>query len=262
MSQPNRTKINQLLTSWPNGTVSACSWLHQKGFGYDLINLYRRSCWLYSVGRGAVARVGDQLDWTGGLYAIQKQLNLPIHVGGRTALEMRGYAHFVPLGKGRRGVYLYGAPRTRLPAWFCEHEWDVKVRYVTTNLFSKETTLGLTKEEMGAYSITISAPERAIMETLHLVPEKQSFEGAKLLFEGLTTLRPNLVQSLKEQCGSIKVKRLFMHLAEKSNHAWVAKVNQSQLDFGKGKRMIVRDGHLDSKYQITVPTVSRAEEGV
>ncbi len=37
--------------------------------------------------------------------------------------------------------------------------------------------------------------------------------------EGLTTLRPRLIQSLLEQCRSVKVKRLFTVLAEACNHA-------------------------------------------
>lgn len=259
MAHLNKTKINQLLTNWPNGTVSVCAWLHRQGFGYDLLSLYRRSGWLCPMGRGAVARVGDKVDWTGGLYAIQEQLRLCIHAGAKTALEMQGYAHFLPLGKGRR-VFLFGTRGVRPPAWFRQYGWDVNPSYTTTNLFGREAGLCLTKKEMGAYSITLSSPERAIMETLHLVPRRESFEGARLLFEGLTTLRPKLVQRLLEQCRSIKVKRLFMFLAEKANHAWVARLDQSKLNFGEGKRLIVKGGHLDLKYKITVPIISEAEE--
>jgi hypothetical protein len=71
--------------------------------------------------------------------------------------------------------------------------------------------------------------------------------------ESLTTLRPGLVQSLLEQCRSVKVKRLFMFLAEHHNHAWVERLDLSKVDFGKGKRMIVKGGRFDAKYRITVP---------
>ena len=203
--------------------------------------------------------MGDKVDWTGGLYAIQEQLGLLIHIGGKTALEMHGYAHFLPLGKGRK-VFLFGAPLLRPPAWFMRHGWDVKPIYATTTLFGKDAELGLTKKEMGAYSITLSSPERAIMEILNLVPKQASFEEARLLFGGLTTLRPQLAQKLLERCNSIKVTRLFMFLAEKFNHAWTAKLETSKLNFGEGKRMIVKGGHLDLKYKITVPAISEAEE--
>ena len=71
--------------------------------------------------------------------------------------------------------------------------------------------------------------------------------------EGLTTLRPQVVQALLKQCASVKVKRLFMVAAESCQHSWVKKLNLSKVDFGKGKRMLVKGGRLDSKYNITVP---------
>ena len=71
--------------------------------------------------------------------------------------------------------------------------------------------------------------------------------------EALTNLRPRLVQSLLEQCASVKVKRLFMYLAEACGHTWVKKLDLSKVSFGKGKRMIVKGGRWDPKYSITVP---------
>jgi len=85
------------------------------------------------------------------------------------------------------------------------------------------------------------------------VPKEESYEEAKLLMEGLTTLRPRVVQTLLEHCASVKVKRLFMVLAEGCRHAWVKKLDLSKVDFGKGKRMLVRGGRFDSIYNITVP---------
>ena len=58
--------------------------------------------------RNSGARAGDRVDWIGGVYALQQQLRLPIHIGGKTALEMQGYAHFLPLGKGQF-VWLFGS---------------------------------------------------------------------------------------------------------------------------------------------------------
>lgn len=40
------------------------------------------------------------------------------------------------------------------------------------------------------------------------------------LMEGLNNLRPNQVQDLLEKCESVKVKRLFLYLAEKAGHEW------------------------------------------
>src|SRR5437870_2492368 len=128
-------KINKLLTHWPANAVYVSSWLHKEGYSYSLLKRYRKGGWLSSVGRGAVARVGDHVDWLGGVYAIQYQLGLSIYVGGKTALELKGYAHFLPLGKGRH-VYLFGRYPEQLPSWFEEYKWDVKPRYVFSRLFS------------------------------------------------------------------------------------------------------------------------------
>jgi Transcriptional regulator, AbiEi antitoxin, Type IV TA system len=92
-----------------------------------------------------------------------------------------------------------------------------------------------------------------MLEVLYEVPRRELYEEATLLMEGLTTLRPRLVQTLLEHCTSVKVKRLFMVLAERCNHAWVNKLDLSHVEFGKGKRMLLKGGRFDSKYRITVP---------
>jgi hypothetical protein len=70
--------------------------------------------------------------------------------------------------------------------------------------------------------------------------------------ESLVTLRPEVVQKLLEMCRFVKVKRLFMYMAEKHRYPWVEKLDLSGIDFGKGKRRIVSGGELDPKYLITV----------
>ncbi len=252
MASGSSSKINQLLKIWPSGAVAVLPWLEKQGVYQQLVHEYEKTSWVRRVGRGAYARAGDKVEWTGGLYALQEQLGLPIHVGGKTALHMQGYAHFLPMGKGTT-VTLFGRPDVKLPMWFKQYRWGVKVRYTATNLFTSDTGQGLTTREMGFYAVSVSAPERAMMEILYGVPKEESYEEAKLLMEGLTTLRPRVVQTLLEHCASVKVKRLFMVLAEGCRHAWVKKLDLSKVDFGKGKRMLVRGGRFDSKYNITVP---------
>ncbi len=251
MTSVPRSKLNQLLRAWPLGTVAVTRWLKAQGAYQQLVYEYEKSGWISRVGQGAYVRAGDTVEWSGGLYALQEQLKLPVHVGAKTALQMQGYAHFLPMGMSR-SVSLFGTSGTRMPAWFRKYDWGVELRCTTTNLFADVPEAGLTKKELATYTATISAPERAIMEVLYFVPMEESFEEASLLMESLTTLRPRLVQSLLEQCGSIKVKRLFMFLAEASNHIWVKELELSKVDFGKGKRMVVKGGRLDTKYNITV----------
>jgi Transcriptional regulator, AbiEi antitoxin, Type IV TA system len=85
------------------------------------------------------------------------------------------------------------------------------------------------------------------------VPHGQSIEEAWLLMEGLVSLRPRLLQSLLAACNSIKVRRLFLYLAEQHHHSWFQRLNVDALDLGKGNRAITPGGRLDPKYLITVP---------
>ena len=246
-----RTKLNQLLTSWPRGTVASSTWLAELKISRQHVDQYRKSRWVYSVGRGAVARTGEKVAWTGGLYAIQKQLGLRIHVGARTALNLLGHAHYLRLGS--EVVFLFGSASTKLPTWFKKYEWGNRIHFVSTNLFPAELQLGFLEKEQGDFTIQIATPERAILEALYLIPQHQGFDEVQKIFDSLTTLRPDVLQTLLQRCTSIKVKRLFFYFAEKSNYSWFKKLDPSKIDLGKGKRVIVTNGKLDKKYLITVP---------
>ena len=64
------------------------------------------------------------------------------------------------------------------------------------------------------WSLRSSTPERAILEVLSEVDETPaSFSFAAGLFEGLTTLRPGVVNSLLQCCVHNKAKQLFLFLA-------------------------------------------------
>lgn len=252
MTCDKRDILNHLLRKWPAGSVAVSAWLQSQGAYQQLMHGYEKNGWVRRIGRGAYVRAGDVFDWSGGVYAIQKQLVLPVHVADKTALQLQGYAHFLPLGQGGT-LSLFGLPGTRLPAWFQRYDWGVDLRYTTAMLYANKGGMGLTERESGRLTVQFSTPERAIMEFLYFVPNQESFEEAGLLMEGLTTLRPGIVQHLLEQCCSIKVKRLFMFLAEKSQHPWLKKLDQSRINFGKGKRVIVKGGRLDTEYNITVP---------
>jgi hypothetical protein len=96
-------------------------------------------------------------------------------------------------------------------------------------------------------------PERAFLELLDEVPKHETFHQADILMEGLRNLSPRRLQTLLCACKSVKVKRLFFWFAERHNHAWLQKLDQSAIDLGQGKRMLVRGGRFDAKYNITVP---------
>jgi hypothetical protein len=63
------SKLNSLLTNWPQGAVYTATWLAQQGFSSSAIAGYCQSNWLRSISRGAFVKVGDTSDWVGGLWA-------------------------------------------------------------------------------------------------------------------------------------------------------------------------------------------------
>ena len=257
MSTPNRSKLNQLITENKRGIVFTSDFLGKKGYSNDLIKRYRRSGWLDAVGRGAYKIKHDKLDWIGGVFTLQNQLALSVHPGGKTALLLKGYSHYAKLRDHE--VFLYGQPREKLPAWFREYDWGVAVTYRTSNLFPGSLKAGLLDFPDPGFTITISSPERAAFEMLNNVPVKQSFDEALKIMESLTTLRPDVVQDLLLHCNSVKVKRLFLYLAEYCRHHWFSRLNFDGINLGSGNREIYAGGQLDKKYKITVPKTIQEE---
>lgn len=65
-----------------------------------------------------------------------------------------------------------------------------------------------------------------------------------------------MVQSLLEACASVKMNRLFLHLAEKHAHPWFKQLDLTKVSLGSGKRVLFTGGRLDPKYLITVPAAA------
>jgi hypothetical protein len=59
-----------------------------------------------------------------------------------------------------------------------------------------------------------------------------------------------------ENCSSIKVKRIFLYLAETQKHGWYDFIDQKNIGLGSGKRVINPSGKLDKKYSIVIDDLS------
>lgn len=250
-------KINQILQEWPPGTVITSSWLKEKGVYKQLADIYQSSGWIERIGRGAYKRKGDKVTWEGGLYALQQLENLSVHVGGKTALELQGYGHYIKM-TSRDQVILWKTPEVRLPSWFKNYNWKVQLEVRSATLFSGEVD-ALSDTIVEQIEVRISSAEQAILEYLYDVPKQEGFDEANYIMEGLASLRPKVLQQLLEACNSVRVKRLFMYMAEFHHHSWFTRLDPSKIDFGKGKREIMKGGKLDKKYKIVVPELSRED---
>ena len=248
MSTAKVSKLNHLLNSHPPGIVLLSSWMTGQGYSHDLQQRYKKSNWLKSIGTGAFIRSNDKVGYEGAIYALQEQNGFTVHPGGRTALSLLGKAHYLELSAGR--VVLFGSRGEKLPTWFKNHDWGVKADYHETSFLPQD--LGLTKVELSNFSIKVSSAARAIMECLHLAPQRQGLMECFELMEGLNNLVPKHVQTLLENCRSVKVKRLFLYMAEKADHNWFKHLDLKTVDLGKGKRSVVKSGVFIDKYGITV----------
>ena len=244
------------MRSTPIGVVLLSSWLTSQGYNLDLQKRYKKSHWLESIGSGASIRSGDDVDYLGGLYALQTQAGFSIHVAGRTALALLGRAHYINMNAQR--AVLIGAYKEVLPSWFKKKDWGMQIHYYSTSFLSAD--LGLIEFEHKSFSILVSSPARAILECLYLAPKHQELFECYELMEGMNDLRPKMVQELLENCSSIKVKRLFLYLTEKFSHPWFEFLDLSRIDLGSGKQSIVRNGVYIDRYKITVAKEFEANE--
>ena len=264
--------LNHLEKQLPEGLLVTSSWLIRHGYSRQLLSHYVRTGWLRQPTRGVYQRPRGSLSWQQIVISLQTVLKEPLVVGGRTALEIQGYAHY--LRQSMKEVYLYGPGLP--PNWL--NRLPGKDHFIFRNsgrLFSAEADqrsfknlikgvkaqpsrgadAGFLVQPWGEWDwgLVLSTPERAILELLDELPGRESFEQADKLMEGLSNLSPQRLQKLLTRCRSIKVKRLFFFFADRHQHAWLKRIDRAAVDLGKGKRMLVKGGKLDRAYQITVP---------
>jgi len=284
VTEENTTKLNWLQHHLPEGLLADAGWLERHGYSSPLRHQYVARGWLEQPAHGVYRRPTGKLAaghdegrlrWEHVVISLQTLLETPVIVGGRTAIELQGFAHYLTSG-GPREIHLYGDRKP--PGWVFKLSLEARIVSHTKTLFRNDpVTRGLgsvspnvctgesavidplhgslTRQPWGPWDwpLTLSTPERAILELLDEVPQRETFHQADMLMEGLRTLSPRRLQKLLADCRSVKVKRLFLWFAERHNHAWLKHLDRDAIDLGKGKRMLVRGGKLDPKYQITVP---------
>jgi len=244
-------RLRDLICQWPSGAVYTQIYLTKAGYSADLVKSYRKAGWIERVGTGAFKRCGDTVDWMGGMYAVQQQLGIRVHAGGRTALALQGYAHYGRMKED--AAYLFGSHTVRLPKWFKVRDWGIKLNYKRTIFLPYDMDESFTEYRHRGVTIRISSLERAIIEVVYLTPSEHGFDEAQKLMELLAALRPRVIQSLLERCDSVRTKRLFLYLAEKADHPWFRRLDVGAIDLGSGNRMLVEGGKLNRKYMISVP---------
>lgn len=271
MTVRNRNKLNRLDRDLPEGLLVDAGWLEERGYSRSLRSQYVSAGWLEQPARGVFRRPRGHLGWEQVVISMQVLLGLSVSVGGRSALELQGFAHYLPHSVSV--IHLYSD--VKLPGWL--EKLPLDTRFVVHNRArllpavdvgdrlslesgdgaSSETSLpgALRIEHWGQWRwpLVMATPERAILELLDELPGNESFHNADMVMEGLASLSPRRLQPLLEQCRSVKVKRLFFFFADRHKHRWLARIDRDRIDLGSGKRMLVKGGKLDPTYQITIP---------
>jgi len=249
MTTHNDTKLKKLFKLlYPNNVITS-SLLDSNGISRHLRRYYQESGWIEPIGRGAYKKPGDTIEWQAGVNALQNQLNIRVHVGGLTALALHGFSHYFRISK--ETLYLFSQLQIRLPQWFMDYNWKVDL-FLKTTSFLPETG-GIKEMDIKEIKINVSTPERAIFEYLYLAPQHADLVECYQVLEGLVNLKPKLLNDLLIACNSIKVKRIFLYMAEKANHQWFQFLKLDIIDIGIGDRMIIENGVYNSKYKITIP---------
>lgn len=261
MSLPKKDKLNVLQNVLPEGALVPSHWLQQQGYSKQLIYKYVKNGWLIRVGSGAYARPGTELSWQGAVASLQHTVDTTWHVGGESALNLQGHAHYLRL-RSEGPVHLYG--RGAIPAWIRTLPLGEELVFHSRRLFAEHALAMELRTWPGPirkWPLTIAEPERAILEMLPGVHDEFSFTHAAELMQGLTTLRPERVTEMLAACTHIKAKRLFLFLADYYQHPWLDRVEVKRVNLGSGKRSVVQGGKLDMTYFITVPEAFYARPG-
>lgn len=273
VTRQSSSTLNRLISELPEGLVVDSAWLAQRGISSGLRSYYVKSGWLEQPVRGVYRRPRGPLSWEQVVISLQTILGQKsLVVGGRTALALEGFEHYISAEVAT--VHLYGPEsppswlqKLKLPQRFVFHnsrrlfkEEEIGVAGVASEEPEPGATKGITGLSMKTlpwgqwdWPLTISRPERAILELLDELPDRESFHQADMIMQGAATLSPKRLQVLLEECQSVKVKRLFFFFADRHQHAWLRHLDKDTVDLGSGKRMLVRGGKLDPDYLITVP---------
>ncbi len=248
-TKPNTHRLEEIL---PDGQVINRKWLLKKGFARTTVDYYVRSGKLESVGRGAYRRPGPPLKWEHIFYSLQ-ELGFKLHIGAQSALDMQGFAHYLSLGHKGKPITLYG--KGKIPVWVNKINNNVNFTTHSQKGFLKLPQDSLTTLPFGHWDweLNLSTVELALFELLTQIKDESDFSVADKYFESATILRPELVNTLLQSCTHIQTKRLFMWFADRHAHQWSRNIDRNNIDLGSGKRVIIKGGALDKKYNITVP---------
>jgi hypothetical protein len=241
MATTHRHKLNKLYTEVTPGTPLTSEDLARLGVSADLAVHYVRAGWLKRLARGVFCRPGEALLQRPSLVLLQRQIE-GLHVGGKTALDWYGVRHYL---SQQPVLSLYGWAAARLPDWFTQ---SFPADYHRKRLFDEPSDIPLHAGpfEKRSNAPRVSSPERALLEVLSEVGQRQSLQEARELTESTYSLRADVLRELLQHCTSVKTVRLCLQLGRELSLPWGNKLDPATLPTGSDRPWISRsaDGLL------------------
>jgi hypothetical protein len=222
MERTSQHKLIKLVqTTLPRGTPFDLATLGEVGVSPQLAARYAASDWLVRLAQGVYAFPNEELTAPAAIAFLARRMP-GLHVAGKSALEMQGVRHNL---RARAQWVLWGNARGKLPTWFTER---FSGRYLWAKLFdwpdaSRLPTQTLTTPPGIAEQLRVSVPERAVLELLYDVGTHEGLEEARNVFEGVRSVRKELMGELLQRCTSVKTVRLFL--------TWARETQLTDVDF-------------------------------
>lgn len=248
----------------PYGMLATKKWLAEQGLSTHSLDNAVKTETLLPLAAGVYSQYSRSVRWEGVVASMQRMEKVgaegvppPVIVGGLSALVLSGLSQYLSLGSTpHTHLYVQG----KLPTWLARLSLPLEFEGHSTNKLWPEWLVkdkAFIKEhewEAGLPLVYFSCPEKAMLELLMDVPDAVTFEHANELMQGLVNLSPRKLDALLKACKSVKVKRLFFWLAKRQSYPWFSKLDATNYNLGSGKRVVAKNGKLDTDYLITVPS--------
>jgi Transcriptional regulator, AbiEi antitoxin N-terminal domain len=98
--------------------VGTLTWFRDHGGYQQLLDYYQKAPWVTKIGSGAYIQYGDFVDWRGGLYAVQSQLNFFVHAGYRLILPQKTEGQVKPFFGNFEHVAIYNSNNENLTFFY------------------------------------------------------------------------------------------------------------------------------------------------
>jgi hypothetical protein len=221
--------------------------LKNMGINHTLIQRYKGSNWIKSIGRGACQFPEAELSFEGIIHSLQKDLSLHIYPGAKTALEMAGIRQYY---REKEKIYLYTDNKTNLPLWAANYNYERELRIIKSTRWNDRAFL--VNPNTRSFQFFVASKELAIIQQIELVGRGEGFEETAQLFELLDSMDPDLLNQILKKA-SQRIRRIFKFFSDLYRHPWNKHLSKKTLNSGDSVITVEKGGRYLSQYKLIIP---------